>query len=282
MKVLKNNKYFYGKTIFIPGGSKGIGKETAKMLVEFGSHVAIFARDEDSLGVAFSEMLDLKIHQKQNIAYFAADMTDEQAVRVAFQSAVKNMGEPDVLINCVGYAYPQYLSKLTAQDFQKNMKINYYGQLIPTLAVLPAMRQRQKGQLVFCSSLLGFLPMMGYTTYCPSKFALIGLAESMRHELKPEGIDISIVYPADTDTPGFAAENKTKPREVAIMSEKAGLYLPQVVAQKMLTGISRKKLHILFGMGKVYWRLMRFLPGLTRWVLDRDLKATRKKMNDKS
>ena len=89
---------------------------------------------------------------------------------------------------------------------ERTMQVNYFGSLYCVNAVLPYMTKAQKGQIVLVSSGAGLVGLYGYTPYSPSKFALRGLAESMRQELKDQGIRVSIVYPPDTDTPGWREE----------------------------------------------------------------------------
>lgn len=126
--------------------------------------------------------------------------------------------------------------------------------------------------------MLGFMGLIGYGTYTPSKFALVGLAETLRHELKPENIEFSILFPPDTNTPGFEQENKTKPPETAMLSETAKLYQPDVVAKKYVDGILKNRFYIIFGSGKWIWLLFRLFPRLVHAIMDNDLCTARKKI----
>ena len=154
----------------------------------------------------------------------------------------------------------------------------FNGQLIPTLIVLPYLMKAKKGQIAFVSSTVGFMGVMGYVSYAPSKFAIVGLAESLRNELSPYNIKISVLYPPDTDTPGFAIENQTKPPECAMISEGAKLLQPEEVAQFFVKGILKKKFAILKGDVKLYWWIKRVFPRLVYSFLDSDLKKARKKL----
>ena len=125
---------------------------------------------------------------------------------------VNGHGVPDYLINVVGYAYPQYVQELTLNDYRACMDINYYGQLVPILVLLPHFMAARKGHIVNVSSMMGYFGIMGYTAYAPTKFAIVGLTEALRHELKPYNIFFSVLYPPDTDTPGFEKEIEQSPR----------------------------------------------------------------------
>ena len=119
---------------------------------------------------------------------------------------------------------------------------------------------------------------MGYATYSPTKHAIVGLAETLRHELKPFAVRISVLYPPDTRTPGFQKENQTKPPECAILSEKAELLELEEVAETFIEGVLSNKFQILPGKARLYWRLFRHLPRLVRMLIDSDYARARKKL----
>ncbi len=271
-------KSFTGKTVIICGGSKGIGKETAKEIARMGGSVCIVARGEDALKAAADEILKVRLTVSQFVETIAVDTTDPDELRGPLVAFVTKHGVPDYLINAVGYAYPEFVTKFSLQDFEQNMKVNYFGQLVPTQILLPYFLEAGKGHISFVSSMLGYMGLVGYATYAPSKFALVGLAEVLRHELKPHHISVSVLYPPDTDTPGFENENKTKPKETAMLSEAAKLYTPEQVAVQYVRGLLNNKYHIMFGEGKWIWRATRWAPGLVHAIMDNDYRKVRKKL----
>ena len=158
------------------------------------------------------------------------------------------------------------------------MKTNYFGQLNPILAVLPYYIEQRNGHIINMSSVAGYIGLMGYAAYTPTKFAIVGLSEVLRNEYKGYKIQVSVVFPPDTDTPGFHEELETRPEELNVISERAGLRQPGQVAEMIIKGTLKKKFYILSGTPKIYWRLMRLFPGLIHWVTDGDLKKARKKL----
>lgn len=202
----------------LSGGSKGIGKETAKEFVSLGGSVCIIARHKEPLESAAKEIRDLIREDEQFVEAIECDSTDMERLRPALADFVDRHGVPDYLVNLVGYAYPQYVQELSLADCRKSMEVNYFGQLIPTLLLLPHFIAARKGHIANVSSVMGFMGIMGYAAYAPTKFAIVGLTEVLRYELKPYGIRLSILFPPDTDTPGFEIENRTKPEETALMS----------------------------------------------------------------
>jgi 3-dehydrosphinganine reductase len=123
--------------------------------------------------------------------------------------------------------------------------------------------------------------MIGYATYSPSKFAICGLTESLRSELRQYGISFSILYPPDTDTPGFENENKSKPAEVMILSEGGGLLEPEQVAKKLIKGIMKNNFYIHPGQSRLLWTIARHFPNLAHKIMDGEFKKAKRKMEAK-
>jgi 3-dehydrosphinganine reductase len=277
-KKLIKQQPFRGKTLLVCGGSKGIGKETAKEIVRLGGDVGIVAKDPKVLSEAAREIEVERADESQFVETIACDTTDMGALKPKFEAFIDKHGVPDILVNLVGYAYPQYVHKLTLDDFKRNMVVNYYGQLVPTLILLPYYMDAKKGHIAFVSSLGGVIGAIGYAAYTPTKAALIGLSEVLRHELKPYNIRISVLYPSDTETPGFEIENQTKPPETAMISEAARVFSAGDVAEVFVEGLIKGKLTIVFGITAVQRILFRLAPGLVHSIIDSDLKKARKKL----
>ncbi|MBF2018694.1 MAG: SDR family oxidoreductase [Hydrococcus sp. C42_A2020_068] len=254
----------------ITGGSSGIGKATAKLLASKGANISIIARDRAKLEAAKLEIEAAKINSKQQIFSVEADVAQRSQIEQAIQTCIATVGTPDILITSAGIASPGYFQEVPIEVFERTMAINYFGSLYSIKAVLPSMEKQQKGQVVLISSGAGLIGIYGYTPYSPSKFALRGLAESLRGELKPLGIQISIVYPPDTDTPQLEIENKSKPLETKLITGTAQTWSAQAVAREILKGIETKKFAIAPGsemaiLGRFHSLIA---PGLN-WYFDR-------------
>ena len=109
------------------------------------------------------------------------------------------------------------------------------------------MRQFGSGRIVLVSSQAGQVGVFGYTSYCATKFALKGFAESLQMELARENIFVTVAYPPDTDTPGFAEENKTKPIETKLINETSALVSAEEVAKRILQSTCRGSFSCWFG-----------------------------------
>ncbi|NVM18693.1 MAG: SDR family oxidoreductase [Candidatus Lokiarchaeota archaeon] len=276
-KLIKKQP-FKGKWAIISGGSKGIGKATAKIFVQLGGNVCIVARTLETLNVAAEEIKSLRVNENQLVEVISCDMSNMEQVERLFKGHIKNFGVPDYSFNFVGISYPDYTDKLTIEDYKFHMDTNYFGQLNSILTILPYYMERKEGYFINMSSLAGYIGLMGYAAYTPTKFAIVGLSEVLRNEYKQYNIKVSIIYPPDTDTFGLHEEAKTRPEELNIIAEKGGLMQPDEVAEIIIKGVLKEKLYIHAGSSKIYWRIMRLFPKLVHKFTDSDLKKARKKL----
>lgn len=268
-----------GKAAVVCGGSKGIGKETAREIVLLGGSVCIIARQPEPLEAAAREMRALIREDSRFVEIMACDTTDMERLLPLITDFIERRGVPDYLINAVGYASPRYVQELSLDDYRRCMDVNYYGQLVPFLILLPHFMKARKGHVANVSSMLGYLGIMGYAAYAPTKFAIAGLTEVLRNELKPYNIHFSVLYPPDTDTPGFTEENRTKPQECAFMSANVKLLSAGEVAQAFVEGIIGKRYAIMPGEAGLVWRINRFFPWLVRWFNDLQYSRAMRKLD---
>ncbi|ELR97467.1 SDR family oxidoreductase [Gloeocapsa sp. PCC 73106] len=239
---------FKHQNAIITGGSSGIGKETARLLVLAGSNLCLIARDLTKLAKIQSELMTQRVFPEQKILIYSADVSNQQQIKSVIARAIANLGVPDLLITSAGITHPDYFSNLSSEIFEQMMAVNYFGSLYCVQTVLPYMLKKGTGHIVFISSAAGLIGIYGYTAYSASKFAIRGLAESLRLELKPAGITLSVVYPPDTDTPQLETENKTKPPETKAIAGAVKIWSPEAIAQEILKGIKQKTFMITPGL----------------------------------
>ncbi|XP_034498033.1 3-ketodihydrosphingosine reductase isoform X1 [Ailuropoda melanoleuca] len=139
-----------------------------------------------------------------------------------------------MLVNCAGMSLSGKFEDLEVSTFERLMSVNYLGSVYPSRAVISTMKERRVGRIVFVSSQAGQLGLFGFTAYSSSKFAIRGLAEALQMEVKPYNVYVTVAYPPDTDTPGFAEENKTKPLETRLISETVSVCKPEQVAKQIV------------------------------------------------
>jgi short-subunit dehydrogenase len=133
------------------------------------------------------------------------------------------------------------------------------------------------GYIINVSSIAGFIGVFGYTDYAAAKFGVVGFSEALRSELKKYNIAVSVLCPPDTDTPGFAEENKTKPEETKAISSTARLMKAEDVAKALLKGMKKQEFIIIPNFdGKFTYIMKRLLPGLVEMVTDSQVKSVQK------
>jgi 3-dehydrosphinganine reductase len=225
-----------GAHVIVTGGSSGIGFETARQAIQHGARVSLIARDPGRLARAAGEIGAL--------ATATADVADADALRSAVDAVVGAGGPCDVLVTAAGSAHPGYFQDLDESVFRHQMDVDYFGTLYAIRAVVPSMIERGRGHLVAVSSMAGLLGVFGYSAYAPAKYAVRGLAETLRGELVPHGIVVACAYPPDTRTPGLDAEDALKPPETARISESIKPREAPAVARAIVRGIEKDRLVI--------------------------------------
>ena len=265
---------FQGRLVLMTGGSSGMGLALARLLAEEGANIWLIARRQDALEAA-SKSLSTTGGQKHGL--ISADVTDWKQVQGAVERVSREAGVPDVLINAAGAAHPGYVQELPLETFHEMMDLNYFGTVHMVKALLPAMLKRGSGYIVNFSSGAGFLAPFGYANYVPSKYAVRGFSDSLRLELKPLGVRVSIVFPPDTDTPGLANENKTKPYET-LEAFSSKVLSAEAVAKDTLKGMHRGQYIILPGFEiSFYYRLVFLVGNAIYPIMDSTLAGARKK-----
>ena len=232
-----------GEHVIVTGGSSGIGKAVAIDLAKRGANVTLVARNKQKLEEAKAEVeKHLVDRSNQKVQTLSLDLsTDYEAVEHGLKTAESTLGPVFMLVNSAGLAINARFLETAIGDFKRSMDINYLGSVYASRAVLKGMIARNQGRIVFVSSIAGQVGIYGYTAYSGSKFALRGLAEALQMEVKPYNIRITLSFPPDTDTPGFAEELKTKPLETKLISETAVLFEADRVAKCMIDDALRGK-----------------------------------------
>jgi NADP-dependent 3-hydroxy acid dehydrogenase YdfG len=185
--------------VLITGASAGIGRATAIHLARSGATVSICARRADRLESVAEEIRSVGGHALPVVA----DVTDEASMSSFVEQAVARFGRLDVVICNAGFGIYGTIETVTGAQMQQLLDVNYLGTYHTARAVVPLFRRQHSGHLIVVSSIVGKrgIPFMG--AYSATKFAQVGLAESLRAELRGTGINVSVVYPISTETEFF-------------------------------------------------------------------------------
>lgn len=200
--------------VLVTGGSSGIGRETARFLVNKGAKVAICARHEQQLKEAAEEIGALPIQ---------ADISKEKDVKVLVDAAIKALGGYNVLINNAAYGYFSSLLDFDLNKFNDMMATNVTGTILMARESARFFIEQNYGNIINIGSTAGAKGFAGGTPYCASKFAVNALTESWRAELRKNNIRVMQVNPSEVVT-NFANiagheqkvnETKLRPQEIA-------------------------------------------------------------------
>ena len=184
-----------GKVCVVTGGSRGLGLEISRQLVDRGASVAICARDEEELAEARDEL-----GREGDVFAAPCDVTDDADVKRFVSQVREHFGRIDVLVNNAGIIVVGPAETMTMDDYDHVMAINHRGPLRMMLEVLPEMTRRGAGRVVNVASIGGLMPMAHLAAYCASKHALVGLTTAMRPDLVRRGVYLSLVCPGGVAT----------------------------------------------------------------------------------
>lgn len=237
-----------GLHVYITGGSQGLGLALAKLVARKGAHVSIVARTQSKLDDALKELEANRQSPDQMFKAFSFSLNTAEESAAALQAASDAHGGkvPDAVFACAGAAKPMYLLEMQPEDLSRGMANGYWVQAWTAFAAAKQMvrENKKKGKIVLVSSTLGYMSLIGYSSYSPAKHALRGLADSLHSELMLYGIDAHIFFPPTMYTPGFEEENKTKPAITrTIESTDEGLTADQAAAG-LLAGVEKGHAHI--------------------------------------
>ncbi|MBT8159559.1 MULTISPECIES: oxidoreductase [Arthrobacter] len=192
-------------TWLITGCSTGIGRALAEAVIGAGHNVVATARDREKVA-------DLAEGNDRVLAV-ALDVTDQAQVRSAVAEAEKTFGGVDVLINNAGYGYRAAVEEGDEADIRLLFDTHFFGSVAMIKAVLPGMRARRSGAIVNFSSIAATYTPVGSGYYAAVKAAIEGMTGSLRGELEPLGISVTVVEPGGFAT-DFAGRSLTQSRTV--------------------------------------------------------------------
>ncbi len=184
------------RSALVTGASSGIGEATARLLASRGVTVGLVARRAERL----ANVLDACREGAPESRTWTADLSDPAAAARVARESWDALGGFDVLVNNAGIPMRRHASRLSLDDVERVMRVNYLSPVSMSLAILPLMIERGSGVIVNVSSLGGRLGIAGESAYSASKFALCGFSESLLADLDGTGVAVRLVLPGAIDT----------------------------------------------------------------------------------
>jgi len=195
---------FAGKTVLVTGASRGIGLASARRFASLGAQVGLVASNAQLLADAAKEL-------EGNHHVVAADLTDPAECSRAVGEVSAALGPIDVLVSCAGVLRRDFVEDVKPADFEQSYRLHVGAAIWLTQEVLSGMRERGFGRIVLVSSELGLIGGPSYTSYCTSKWAMVGLGEVLTHELAGSGVRVTVVCPGDVRTDQMKQEHEWGP-----------------------------------------------------------------------
>ncbi|MGE7609609.1 3-ketoacyl-ACP reductase [Peribacillus frigoritolerans] len=185
-----------GKTALITGAGRGIGRSTAIALAKEGVHLGLIGLTMSNLEKVTAELEQYDV----NVSAATADVADLEAVHHAVEHIKSDLGSIDILINNAGIAKFGGFLDLTPEEWEKIIRVNLMGVYNVTRAVLPDMIERKSGDIVNISSTAGQKGAPVTSAYSASKFAVLGLTESLMLEVRKHNIRVTALTPSTVAT----------------------------------------------------------------------------------
>jgi len=219
------------KVAIVTGASSGIGRLLAERIAAQGARVALVARRLELL-----EEVSTAIRGAGGEAQsFACDVALRDEVFATAEAVRRRFGRIDVLVNNAGYGRHCRFADWDLDDIERMMQVNFLGSVYWTKAVLPWLSEQRQGWIVFMASVAGRIGVPDESAYAASKFAMVGLAESLSCEVEDAGVHVLTVCPGAIDTPFFRPEDLARMPAVA----KRSMIGPERVVDATLSALAR-------------------------------------------
>lgn len=264
------------KRAFITGAGSGLGRAFALQLAQDGWTLGLSDIHSENLSQTLEQV---RVKGGQGETYLL-DVSDAAAFSAVANRFVDAHGGCDLVINNAGVAVSGPLDEITYQNWQWIMGVNLWGPIHGCQAFIPQLKRQGGGHILNVASMAGLLGMAEITPYNTTKFAVVGLSESLRAELKPAGIGVSVLCPYFFKTgilEGSRGANPGALKLAALLSERSTVQADDVAA-RALQAAGNQQFYILPHIeGKVMWWLKRLSNPLYCVISDRSFSFQRQR-----
>jgi len=256
-----------GRVVVVTGAGSGIGRSIARAFAAEGSRVHVVDVRGDRAEAVADEIRATGAHA----ASHAVDVSDPGAVEALAERVVAAEGRVDVALNNAGIAIGGPFEQTSLDDWKRIVDVNLWGVVHGCRAFLPRMAARGEGVVVNTASVLGLFSIPHVSAYSATKFAVVGMSESLDAEYRDRGVRVLVLCP------GLVATNIIADGKVATDRDPDGARTarrfarsgvsPDVIARDVVRGVKAEKALILSpAHAKVMAATKRFAPGLQRWI----------------
>ena len=227
-----------GKVVIVTGASSGIGEATAREFAKEGAKVVLAARRVDRLEALAKEIAAMGTGAEALVVQ--ADLSRLEDIQSLITKTLTTYGRIDVLVNNAGFGRLDWLENLDpVKDIQAQFDVNVMGVIQTTRQALPVMIKQRSGHIINMCSMAGLVATPTYTIYAACKHAVHGFSEALRREVKPWGIDVSMIYPGGVTTE-FGSHAGIK-RKTAATTPKFLLLTAEQVGREVVNLVHRPR-----------------------------------------
>ncbi len=233
------------KVAIVTGASSGIGMETALALAERQYAVVLAARRLDRLEQVAKRCNDAG----GEASAIVTDVSDGEQIQALVDATVEQFGRVDVMVNNAGFGLHARVHETTEEQMRRIFDVNFYGVFLGCRAVAPVMIGQGGGHIFNVSSVIGKRGTPFNGAYCATKFAVCGLTDSLRVEMKPYKVRVTSVCPALTETEFFDRVERGTAKKKSSFKRLRGMQSPAIVGRKIAATVGRNKPELVFTAG---------------------------------
>jgi short-subunit dehydrogenase len=227
-----------GKVVIVTGASSGIGEATARQFGREGAKIVLAARRVDRLEALAKEINSMGTGAETLVVQ--ADLAKLEDIQSLINQTLAQYERIDVLVNNAGFGRIDWLEKLDpVKDIQGQFDVNVMGVIQTTRQALPVMIKQRSGSIINMCSMAGLVAPPTYSIYAACKHAVHGFSEALRREVKPWGIDVSMIYPGGVTTE-FGSHAGIK-RKTTYTTPRFMLLTAEQVAEAVVKLVSRPR-----------------------------------------